>query len=207
MLNTQCCWWVFWSVTCILNLFKYCVCSCLKGKKVWTKTDIKTKAQRVCRLKLELLFFWTSAQIWIHLLEMEYLVFNSACELVMLEFKAWFISFCTCFCFNTDSIQERLLLHGSFLPSWKSGLILSRETFLKFTFVTLQPLKMQKLFFFFFFEYVVFFPGLQHWPTYLILRPAAGCVVALQNLVSIKQGAVLPLARGARWAGSEENWT
>lgn len=74
---------------------------------------------------------------------MEYLVFNSACELVMLEFKAWFISFCTCFYFNTDSIQDQLLLHGSFLPSWKSGLILSRETFLKFTFVTLQPLKIQ----------------------------------------------------------------
>lgn len=130
-LKCQPCWWASWNVTCILSPFKYFVCSCPKGGTVWTKTDIKIKAQRVCRFKLQLLFFRTSAQNWIHLLEMEYLVFNSAFELVMLEFKAWFISFCACFYFNTDYIQYILLLHGSFIPSWKSGLILSCETFLK----------------------------------------------------------------------------
>lgn len=149
-----------WNVTCIFSLFKCFVCSCLKGGTVWTKVDIKNKARRDCRLKLQLLFFWTSAQNWIHFLEMGYLVFNSACVLVMLEFKAWFISFCTCFCFNTDYIQYILLLHGSFPPSWKSGLILSLETFLKCTFLTLQPLEMQTRLAapFIFFEFMVFFP-------------------------------------------------
>lgn len=130
-LNCQSCWRASWNVTCILSPFNYFVCSCPKGGTLWTKTDIKIKAQRVCRFKLQLLFFWTSAQNWIHSLEMEYLVFNSACELVMLEFIAGFISFCTCFYFNTGYIQYILLLRGSFIRSWKSGLILSCETFLK----------------------------------------------------------------------------
>lgn len=133
-LNNQPCWWASWNVTCISSPFKYFICSCLKGETAWTKRDVKTKAQRICGLKLQLLFFWTSAENWIHLLEMEYLVSNSACELVMLEFKAWFISFCTCFHSNADYRQDTL--HSGFLPSWESGLILSRETFLKCTSVT-----------------------------------------------------------------------
>lgn len=107
---------------------------------------------------------------------MEYLVYNSACELVMLEFKTWFISFCTCFYFNTDSIQDRLLLHGSFLPSWKCGLILLHETFLKFTFVTWQPLKIQN----------TLGAPLGCWFFFFLIYGFLSCVTALTHIFDFK---------------------
>lgn len=119
-----------------LSPFKCFVCSCLKGGTVWIRTDIKVKAQRLCRLNLQLFFFfWTSAQNWILLLAVGYLVFSSACELVMLEFKAWFISICTCFSFNTMYITPYMC------RLWKSGPVLWCGTFLKPLFLTLQPWK------------------------------------------------------------------
>lgn len=139
-------WWVSLNGTSFLSLFKYLVCSCLKGGTAWTKMDVKVKAQRICRLKLLWFFSFliehplktgSICLQWVILFSAQRV--NSSC----LSLKLNFFLFAPVFYFNTEYAESILLLRGSFIPSWKPGAMLSCNTFLKCPFGTLQPVEVQ----------------------------------------------------------------